>query len=95
MNKSNFKWIYQRESNKKIRIYYLANDLYDKYKDSGSKKDPDYIDGIEWEPFMLYIIPSGFQNHYHCIVETAENEGGTYHFLEKKDVMNRFKINLK
>jgi len=89
------KWVYVGDSVKEMKRYHLANDLYDKYKDKELRKtDPDYVPGIEWEPYMLYIFQTGFEDLYHCVIETGEIENGNYYCLTSKEINIKYKINI-
>ena len=86
-------WVFRGVSNTKIRIYRMANSLYQQYKND--KKNPDYVPGLEWEPYMMYIFPSGFEDLFHVVIESGEYAEGTYHIMSNKQLKDRFKITLK
>jgi len=90
------KWIYVGNSVKDMKRYHLANKLYDEYQDEEVRKnDPYYVKGLEWEPYMLYIFQTGFQDLYHCVVESGELDEGRYYCLSSKEITMKFKIDIK
>lgn len=89
------KWIYKSDSVKNMKVYYLANYLYDKYQDEEVRRtDPDYIKGIEWEPYILYIFPTGFQDLYHCVIESGEGVDENYSRLNSKEIKTEYNIDI-
>ena len=70
----------------------MVNELYDKYKND--KDNPDYIKGIEYEPYMMYIFSSGFKDLYHVVIENGEGLDTDYHFLQSLEIQEKFKIDI-
>ena len=86
-------WIGGEESKKKIRIYHLVNSaLHKRYNDNPN--DPDLYKGIEYEPYMLWIIESGFKDLFHTIIESPELDDGIYEMLYTRQVEDKFKLEL-
>jgi hypothetical protein len=86
-------WIPGKKDSKDTLIFHLVNsELHEKYK--AEPDHPDYYRGMEYEPYMLWILQSGFQDWHHCIIESGEGFESVYHFLQPNVIKEKFDIEL-
>lgn len=86
------------KDNREILTYQLIDKItYEKFKDN--ENDPNYVKGLEYEPCMLYIIPTGFKDLYHVIIGSGFDIDNTYQqvgqTLNSEKIKKLFDINLK
>lgn len=86
-------WIDKGILDLEIRCYRLADSkIHHKYKND--QNNPNYVPGLEYENYVLLIIPSGFKDLYHTIVESPELTYNEYRFMTKNILEEYYNINL-
>jgi len=87
-------WVGGEVRTKDVRVFSLVDSkLYKRVQQN--PKDPDLYRGIEYEPYSLWVIQSGFKDLFHVIIESPEWVEPEYKFLNAKQIEEQFDITLE